>query len=93
MTWKYIIAKLSTFWNETYVAHSSQAVTMNAEDNLTCSENGDYDSASSTVEMSSQAKVTCSENIAYSTIKEANENSTRSTNTSYTAVYDEVTLR
>ena len=40
-----------------------------AEENLTCSENVAYDTASNTLRMSSQAKVTCTENIAYSTVK------------------------
>ena len=64
-----------------------------AQDNLACSENVAYDTASSTLRMSSQAKVTCTENVAYSTVKEPKDDSMTSTPASRTVTYDEVTLR
>ena len=74
-------------------AHSSQAVTMSAQDNLACSKNVAYDAVSSPLRISSHDKVTCSGNIAYSTVNKTKEDSKRSTTTACTGVYDEVMLR
>ena len=67
-------------------AHSSQVVTTHAQDDLTCSVNVAYDTASNTVKMSSQAKLTSSENITCATVRESVEEPRD------TAVYEEVKL-
>ena len=68
-------------------------MTLAAQDNLTCSKNVAYDTASNTLRMSSLAKVTCTENIAYSTVMEQKGQSMKSTPTIRTDVDDEATLR
>ena len=73
-------------------AHSSQAVTTHAQDDLTCSVNVAYDTASNTVEISSQAKLTSSGNITCATVRETVEEPINNTTPRDTAVYEEVKL-
>ena len=84
-----LLCMFNSIW---YTARLSHGATSFSPDNLTCSENVAYDTASSTLKISSQAKVPCSKNIAYATVTVTMADSTSKTTTRHSAVYDEVTL-
>ena len=73
-----------------YTARLSHGATLSSPDNLTCSENVAYGTASNTLKMSSQAKVPCSKNIAYATVSVTRADSTSNSTTKHTAMYEEV---
>ena len=61
--------------------------------NPSCSENVAFNIVGSTIKMSTQDNMTCSGNIAYASADQVNKDDLRTSTTSNTPVYDEVSLR